>query len=470
MQISRQTSDRPSNRKFHLKKISTISNLKLNDESSFKRIDPMISNLIHDTNLIFKISDFMVTIINNLFYFYYALSSLLISKIIFAVSLFFYFNGTLQSLENLFIFLGFFYLIEATLILPFCRKNKANSDKEQLCYAYDIITKIADLIAIFGAYLFVTDKIAFNSVWLFTIPKLLVSFYARFFLIHENSPSVLSPSLYILESIQWLLIGLNISFNLSLNWSFILAYYFFFSICSFMMSLLVIFFVLMMGTALLFKLKSHFEFSGAGLLACFFFYLIWIGLIYNSIFSFILAIIQGGLLNSVQIIVSIDFLSQLKLFAILGLVNLFFLNICFWIYNWKIKNGLISDQTVLEIADFCDEINLCAKISDDVIFLNKIKPKKTKYVKVKSNVIVEDDEPLIKDIQELCVLCQLNEADIYIKPCEHSGMCLNCIKDNLDKEFECPVCHQPIDRLYLIEPDRDTEKYIATPVIFDKEI
>jgi len=454
--------------KRQLRRTTTVTDVDFTGRGLSKR-GTVLPGAIHTNNLIFRVSEFMATIINNLFFLYLSLTTILLTKALFAALFYLYFDNTLGSLSPIFKALMLMTLTEACLVYPLCQRFKTNSQSERVCYTYDIVTKLTDSIAFLGVLLFLEGDIGPQTLWIFFVPKLLSAIGLQFFFLGPKYPTVLTPTLTLLESVQWLILGLNLAFRLTTDWRLVSSFYFLYAICIFMLALLVIFFTILMVLSLFVKFRANFDFSGGLFLMSFFIYLAWNGLLYHRLYTTFLKMVQSGFLEGKPTPVPDSIYSVLGAIFYLAVASLAILNLSYWLYSHRIRTGQVADQTIIDIAEFCAELNMGAKESDDIMFLSRLKNRRGKAL-VKSKSFVEEAEPLIKDAQELCLICKGNEADIYIQPCEHSGMCMACIKENLDKEFECPVCRQPIDKLYTLEIDRDTEKYIATPVIMNKDM
>ena len=188
----------------------------------------------------------------------------------------------------------------------------------------------------------------------------------------------------------------------------------------------------------------------------------------NRVYMDWLELIHLGLFNSQVINSHVALVETCKVVSICAGLNAMIMTVVWVLLTLRIKRGGVSDRNLLEMADFFEEANLCTKRDDDVVFLSQFHRKKPAPNRKRSVNLIKGFQPSIKDVEEICVLCQVNEADVYVKPCEHTGMCMECIEGNAWGEFECPVCGEPIDKLFTIQHDETNEKYIATPLIVNQ--
>jgi hypothetical protein len=64
--------------------------------------------------------------------------------------------------------------------------------------------------------------------------------------------------------------------------------------------------------------------------------------------------------------------------------------------------------------------------------------------------------------QEFCIFCCETKPDIMMDPCCHGGVCKKCIVEYLKgDENKCPFCKGKIDKLYLIEFEKERASFMA---------
>lgn len=67
------------------------------------------------------------------------------------------------------------------------------------------------------------------------------------------------------------------------------------------------------------------------------------------------------------------------------------------------------------------------------------------------NRVVETSQK--NDFKELCYICMENKADVYLKPCRHTGLCEACLLEHIKSNSQCPICKQEIKVAYQFEYD-----------------
>ena len=64
-----------------------------------------------------------------------------------------------------------------------------------------------------------------------------------------------------------------------------------------------------------------------------------------------------------------------------------------------------------------------------------------------------------------CMICCTNDPNILIRPCNHGGICEDCIITYLGTNDCCPNCKAKITKIYVMNYDKKTKKYIGEKVL-----
>ena len=75
---------------------------------------------------------------------------------------------------------------------------------------------------------------------------------------------------------------------------------------------------------------------------------------------------------------------------------------------------------------------------------------------------------IIIDIEEgksLCTICNEKPSNVLIRPCNHGGCCEDCIINCMKNNSVCPHCNEIIGKVYVIELDKTTKKYMGKKVL-----
>ena len=64
-----------------------------------------------------------------------------------------------------------------------------------------------------------------------------------------------------------------------------------------------------------------------------------------------------------------------------------------------------------------------------------------------------------------CMICCTNEPNILIRPCNHGGICEDCIITYLGTNNSCPNCKTKITKIYVMNYDKENKKYVGEKVL-----
>ena len=191
------------------------------------------------------------------------------------------------------------------------------------------------------------------------------------------------------------------------------------------------------------KMKNS---SGFGI----FFFLSWIGILkYNIMISFLDILRNYEELNGLKI--NKELKIQLVNYITLGIVTILINFFCFFLYNnYKNKYILANSATISKIT-FKEEIDLKIKRISDYFF-------------VKENDFDNKDLDKINKENNVCYICYVEDNEILLKPCCHSGFCSKCfniyIKINVNIS-KCPICKKKITHAYIIKFNEEKTSYLS---------
>ena len=314
-------------------------------------------------------------------------------------------------------------------------------------YYFDIVLGLGYFLVFIGLFLYIEKAIKPERLPYFILPHIVLMFLRLAVGEAVNTPFLPLSAYCFFESIQILYITLKLTRPDSYgDWTLILIFYYV-AVAIVLLLALVLTFAILIGS-FLFVVKREWFASIDSVFILFiisgFFYLIWNGIVsYLLLAGFHQFIIDNGSLL-VGVFTFNWYLHSAAVMLVTCSVITIGMLIGFFVYIRENWGRLFHTTKEKKITFFWLTRNL--QLNFHKVSPNYFQPGKT------------FEEP---KIEEKCNICFSNEGEVMLYPCGHSGMCKPCISDLIKENDKCPLCREPIDKVYFIYYDNKKKNYMT---------
>ena len=365
-----------------------------------------------------------------------------------------------------------------------------NSDfKIKFIFLIELHFSLSYFIYFLGYYLVFLNFITTQYFFLFAVPYTILTILL--FLTNSESNTYLSQKKFaIFESIQLILISLKFSQISYINWNYTLIL---FMAAAIYLTVLGMLMTIILSCSIFGFLYNNLIRWKLNSLLWMTWYYLFTGLIYIYLIKGCIQFYNEDDLYDHNVVE--NFLSfKSDSFEILVITSVLMVFFCFvnllMHFFWKndIKNFL---KKVIYRDEIRKEISLrfltknfvfpLVQISE-YFFKKRLVEKNESFTEAKKNVDINDIKinkeigddfktgvksgigAKIGEKKEICAICYEDTPNILFGPCNHGGMCKECLVNNLKhnkKEKVCPFCKQKIQKIFLMSYDQEKKQHFV---------
>lgn len=412
--------------------------------------------------------------VNNQFVSAYIMLGFFVTLIVLFNLIFGIFDGSRPDPFTIYLRLGIVLcsisILISTLAVAFCYKYLPMMK----FYAWtNLANMIAMMMKVIVCYLYVTRKISAKSLWFLFLVPVAIELVMHF--ISQKIQNKVITFFVVIAQIQTMFIAINLGYLHYSNWNIGLFYFrIIFTMC--LLLSIIMFFALFTVSIILMSKRETRSINnfllGLGFSGCIFFFLSLFSVMY-FFFQGVLNMFNDGKFDDGKQVGPLDplIINTVKIYRILLIINLglIFIGILSLII---LKRRLINDMAKLLYLKMYlkkEKPLMMYPVSD--VFFKDIKPSAQK---VKSND-EENVKLLENDVEasagstntiekatppDTCKICMINEQNIVLIPCKHSGVCEKCLKELLLTRTDCSYCQTHVFRYSVVRYDETTGSYL----------
>lgn len=325
-------------------------------------------------------------------------------------------------------------------------------------YWFEMILSIGYITVFYSFYMYLNGNLDVSSLALFVVPHIVLTLIR--FCVGEGSGTLYLPGSFLefCFSLQILYVMLKLANPAAhSSWSWVLLFVYvvcvgYLVVACVLLVISVIFVLVFVINRNLFQdINSTVIVFGAG----FVFYIIWNGFIYYFLLVGVHKLLEAGNIGPNASMPVDKGLHGVGIALVVCAALTLFILMLFYCF---LKDLLLAHFN----KGKAKEISLTSFAKN---FNTGMKPVSGNYFKKENGN--EDGEKKGDENNKLdtCVICMDKESEILMKPCGHSGVCQECIIENLKNNNQCPHCREKIDKVYIIFFDEERKEYLAKGVI-----
>ena len=390
-------------------------------------------------------------------YFFVMFAGELVAKIFAGIILIQLFKSPKFDITPLIICLLVYYIWKFSFNLFYLIQFGNRLPAYKSVYWFEMVLAIGYISVFYSCYMYLKGSIGVSSLAIFVAPHIVLTLVRYCVGEGMKTPYLPGSLLEFCFSLQILYVMLKLA-NVAghSNWTWVLLFAYIISITYLVMAYIMLVVFLIAALVFIFKRDVFQDYNPMMIIfvSGFAFYIIWNGFIYYYLLTGFHNLFEEGViapnanqpkdtsLHSVGIALVVC--ASITLFILL----LFY---CF------LKDLLLDHFN----KGKAKEISLTSFAKN---FNTGMKPVSGNYFK-KENDEGEEEKNGEKNKLDTCVICMDKESEILMKPCGHSGVCQECIIENLKNNNQCPHCREKIDKVYIIFFDEERKEYLAKGVI-----
>jgi hypothetical protein len=195
-----------------------------------------------------------------------------------------------------------------------------------------------------------------------------------------------------------------------------------------------------------------------------FYHFLWKGLSFYYLYrNFLILLNMNGFRPRTKIwVTDLTLIPICYFFFFGGLINFF------WFYQHK---NFLSRVIALKLMVVSRNKGVKREIVE-IPFDMKIMKAGTNYFKqlistrsIPEKFDIPDSTPNNEESAQECMICCSNESNVLIRPCNHGGVCEDCMITYLGTNDSCPHCKTAITKAYVMDYDEDLKKFYGRKVL-----
>ena len=342
-------------------------------------------------------------------------------------------------------------------------------------YKFDGLLSLGYMIVFIGFYLFLRGIIKTNNLILFMLPHCLLCVLR--FMIKRVTENIYIPfaSYYLFESIQLIYLAYRCEYLDDRDgWLWALLFYYFVNIILFVLAivLVVVFAILFIAQiiVIIFSKEKRKYLHISPILFTFgvIFYFIWIGFSgYYALFGFQQLLDENSLKDIInKSIINEDLYNIATFILICSSITLIIL-VSFFVYVREVIIKLLRQYRGIKVSllSFAKDLKLNIVSKSSNLFGHRDNLSKEPGIQEIEMMPKANHFSTLSDSSNKCYICCMNNSEILLYPCNHSGICKDCTQDLLKRNDECPQCKKKIQKIYIIYFNKVKQSYMAKGVI-----
>ena len=403
-----------------------------------------------------------------------------IGKIIIGFSILFsllYNNQSILPIVITLLSISIFHLLMNGFYLIYYRKSNF---KVKFVFWIEFQISLCYCIYFLGFFLILTNYITDKFFVIFSIPYFILTLL--FFFYNSTDKNYITQKKFLIfEAIQLLLISFKFSQISLINWNYTLIL---FMAGAIYLTVLGILMTIVLSCSLFGFLYNNLIRWKLNSLLWITWYYLWTGMIYIYLIKGVVQFYNEDDIYEHNVFLNY-FLYKSENYQIIFMSSIFmmvfsFINLIMHII-WKndiksfltkviYKNEIRKEISLrflsknfvfplIQISDFYfskPDIIEKEKSNDDEKNKDLKKAEKNNNEKTQCSINLEHNE--------ICAICYEDTPNIFFDPCNHGGMCKECLVTNLKftkKEFLCPFCKTQINKIFLMKYDEEKKQHFV---------
>lgn len=367
------------------------------------------------------------------------------------------------SINKLFVFYMLYCLFMAVLNFYFIGRNKELSISLKRTFYINMFKYLSLSVSMLFIWIYYCGYLHYSILFVILLGNICVMAF-RLFLASLPRTYVDGQFGDLMESVQYLFIALKITGFITFSWEWVLIFYVIFTYLVTFTGFVGMFFLPIMLGMSTFHPPDSDDRKTLLFSSWIFYHISWKGIWFYYLYhNFLIFAKKNELQPGMSFFVTDPTL--LPLFIIVcagGFINMY------WFLQQK---PLLSRIIALKLMIIITTKGVRREIIE-VPFDMKIVQAGTNYFKklisdrkIPQTFEIPDSVPKGEEEISECMICCTNQSNVLIRPCNHGGICESCIITYLGTNNACPNCKAKIDKIYVMDYNKDVKKFYGTKVL-----